>query len=639
MLIDKDTILMAKEKMGVEAASIIASDLGVQQWDDVSLKGCCIFHDENTPSFIWNAKTNCFHCFSCGKNYGIVDHYISHHGLTFLQAVERLFKETQIDYRFSERGVKSEKEYVYPKHVESLSREQVEHYLGRRRISKKTLDYVDVQQDEYQNIVFHYYDPNDVLMTVKYRVSHKAEKGDTKFWHQKGVGSAPLLYNMNRIDPTQPLIVCEGELDCLSVIESGYPNAVSIPNGAGDGKHSWVEYNWNWLEQFSEIIVWFDNDRAGSASRKEICSRLGTWRTKFVELPPELEKDGETIKIKDINEVLYYFGKDKVIEFIQGAQDVPVQNVVDLSTVDDFDIETTPGLFSCISGIDDIIYKFVFGSLVVLTGAKGSGKSTLLNQIFVCEPLNQGHDVFVFSGEMGNPVLRNWIETTMAGRENITMKNEFVRVIPPTAKREMREWYKGRVWSFDDTDNKSDTILDRAMSVTRRFGVKVWIIDNLMTLDIASDDWNAQKEFVVKLVNLAKTYGVLIVLVAHPRKTTEIRRLVADDVAGANSTGNMAHYILGVHRFTKKEKDGEREKSGKYKFGKEPVEEDASIDIFKNRYTGKIGEVKVFFDYPSYRFYQTPKELYKRFKWDTNPNPIPTKDPNKHSEQPDWVGG
>ena len=42
------------------------------------------------------------------------------------------------------------------------------------------------------------------------------------------------------------------ENDILSVIESGYNNVVSIPNGCSNTQ--WVAYNWDWLEQFDKII-------------------------------------------------------------------------------------------------------------------------------------------------------------------------------------------------------------------------------------------------------------------------------------------------------------------------------------------------------------------------------------------------
>ena len=76
---------------------------------------------------------------------------------------------------------------------------------------------------------------------------------------------------MNRIDPSKPLVITEGEPDCMSVIEAGYTNAVSVPNGCNSMK--WIEQCWDWLEQFQKIIVWGDGDEPGIKARNEICNR------------------------------------------------------------------------------------------------------------------------------------------------------------------------------------------------------------------------------------------------------------------------------------------------------------------------------------------------------------------------------
>ena len=42
-------------------------------------------------------------------------------------------------------------------------------------------------------------------------------------------------------------------------------------------------------------------------------------------------------------------------------------------------------------------------------------------------------------------------------------------------------------------------------------------------------------------------------------------------------------------------------------------------------------KVELFFDYPSYRFYRTPEEIWHRYKWDRdNKEPMPKTDPNDH---------
>ena len=63
---------------------------------------------------------------------------------------------------------------------------------------------------------------------------------------------------MNRINVSAPLIITEGEIDCASLIESGFTNAVSVPLGAGNTH--WINENWDWLQQFEEIIICSDND-------------------------------------------------------------------------------------------------------------------------------------------------------------------------------------------------------------------------------------------------------------------------------------------------------------------------------------------------------------------------------------------
>ena len=57
------------------------------------------------------------------------------------------------------------------------------------------------------------------------------------------------------------------------------------------------------------------------------------------------------------------------------------------------------------------------------------------------------------------------------------------------AKKKMESWYDSRVWIYDDKkSNNADDILDKAISVTRKYGVKFWVLDNLLVLDINAKD-------------------------------------------------------------------------------------------------------------------------------------------------------
>jgi len=637
LLIDKKLIIEAKEKFGERAIELIREHFNLENWDEKNSKGSCPFgHSDSNPSFIWNPKNYSFHCFSCNRNFGILDLFMRQH-MTYLEAVEKLFDEVDVKYKFGERGVKSKRNYRYPIVEYSDDRTKVEKYFELRKISKETLDYCNIGQDTSGNIVWKFFDENDTLLTVKVRPARKIKDGEDKEWYLPNFDYTPILYNMNKVDCSNgPLVITEGQPDALSIIESGYYNVVSVPGGSLNLK--WIEECYDWLEKFDSIIIWSDTDDAGIKMRKEVISRLGQWRCKYVEIPEDFMQGNKDMK--DANAILFKYGKQIVLDLIFNAQEMPIVGVTDLSLADDFEIENSPGLYTHIDKIDEIIYKFLFGSVVLVTGTRGAGKSTLLNQVFVCESLDQGYDTFIYSGELSTPILKSWIELSMAGREVTTMKDRFVHVIESESRKQMREWYKERIWVYDQLSNDADDVLDKAITVTRKYGCKIWILDNLMTLDLKSNDNNLyekQKEFINKLIRLANLYGVLIVLVTHPRKLQAGFELGADDISGSNSMSNLTQYIMSVKRYTDKEKHGEKDSKGNYKAGKSPVEYDVAINIIKNRFTGRVGSEDLYFDYTSYRFYRTPQELFKRFKWNKNTSSIPTKDPNNHSDEPDWA--
>ena len=631
MLIPKEKIDKAKELYGDRAMTDIVTYFGLEGSYNETSKSCsCPWHKDKTPSFIWNPKNNSAHCFSCGRNYGIIDLYLAQ-GMSYLEAVEKLFKQVDIEYNFSNKDVQ-DFSYRYPKREHS-DRANVEKYLGLRGINTKTLDYADVQSDIYGNVAFHYYNSNDILMTVKYRLGRKfnKEKDHNKCWSQKDSDFAPLLFNMNRIDPAKPLLVVEGEIDCLSVIEAGYSNVVSIPNGCANSQ--WIQYNWEWLEQFDKIILWFDSDEAGIKARNDILYRLGTWRTYYIEINPE-DTTPNGARIKDANEVLYFKGKDRVLQYINKPLEIPVENVSDLSKAEDFDIEHAEGLYTGIKELDDQIYKLTFGTLNIITGKSGEGKSVFVNQVAICQAVQQGYDVFVFSGELPAPILRNWVETNMIGREYITMKDGHVRVFNPEQRKLMQNWYAGKVLVYDDDYNTTATaLLNKMEELARKCGTKVFLIDNLMMIDLECNEESrlqAEKEFVNKLIFFAKKYNVLVFLVAHPRKTGEIR-VTKEDIAGSGNIVNLAHMVFSVHRYTAKEKEGETNTRNQYIKGKEPIPEDSCVEVLKNRITGILPLVKLYFDYPSYRFYKKPSELWFRYGWNKDTSPIRTDDPNPHN--------
>lgn len=613
MLISKDLISQAKTTFGIKAAEIIAEELHIEKWDSKNLKGCCPFHKESTPSMVWNKKENYFKCFGCGKTYGILDYYIDS-GLTFIESCRKLFDETGTYFDFSEYGLKTKKDYRYPKIETNTDRQKVEEYLALRCLSKETLDYAGIKQDKYGNIVFEYYDENNVLLLTKYRPSRKIKKGENKEWSQKEADTCPILYGMNQIDPTQPLIITEGEIDRLSCIEAGFKNTVSIPFGASS--YGWIEYNWDWLEQFDKIIIYSDKDEPGEKMRQEVIPRLGEWRC--------YEAMGNE---KDANLELYRHGKDAVAKIINNAKEVPIKDVIDLADVKDLDLDNLEKIKSNVKGLDKWIGGFYLGTVDIITGINGSGKSTFIDQVCICEPVEQGYKTFIFSGELNNQQLKAWIQYPMAGRRHIKEvdKGQFQPkgyVIKSEIKKQMEEWYRGKIFIYDnDLDYTSKSILNKMTELARKYGFKNFVLDNLMMIDLDCEHeliYSEQKNFVKELIKFASKFNAVVHLVAHPRKVETIRRLTKMDICGSGDIPNLAHYVVSIHRVTDHEKQGVQDKKGNWVVP--PVNYDCLIDLFKNRIMGfQDKTIGVHFDIPSKRFYGDSDDIDRQYGWDETP--------------------
>ena len=55
------------------------------------------------------------------------------------------------------------------------------------------------------------------------------------------------------------MIVTEGEFDAIAFDQMGFPNAVSVPNGAEAFSDEWIDD----LEPFEQIFLSYDMDEAG----------------------------------------------------------------------------------------------------------------------------------------------------------------------------------------------------------------------------------------------------------------------------------------------------------------------------------------------------------------------------------------
>ena len=631
MKISNEKIEEAKTKLGKKAAEIIAKEIPIEEWD--GKKGKSIFKKENTPSMIWFDEGNVFKCFSTGLTYDIIDHFQKFHNKTFVGAIKELFDLTETPYNPSDfkDGYNSDYliRYKYPVDEQPNDRKIVEDYLGKRDISPATLDFCNVKQDEHGNIAFQLFNSDGVHMCTKYRVSKDATNKDFKWFWQKNSSNCPVLYGMEKIDTTKPLIIVEGFVDRLAAVESGFLNTVSINGGAEDFK--WIEFNYDWLQKFKSIIVWSDNDAAGDGMRKECINRLGISRVKIVKPDEEclkeiksFFKDTQNIDYDkvDCSNVLSICGKDTVARLINTAECVPNPLLKPLFDYQEIELSDLECISTGFKSVDKVIMGNFDNNLIVLTGYSGCGKSTILSEMGIIAPLEAGKNVMIFSGESNGGTLLGNTLRPLAGSEHILQFRSSVAYLPPTfkvtteAKLRIRDFYKNRIWNYEDEDELatgSDKILETMEYAYKRYNVTFFTLDNLMCITCVTrddeDKYSAQIEFAKSLKRFTRKYPVSVILVAHPKKPSAGQNEVdMYGISGSSEIVNLSDRAFGVGIL----KD-------------DPQGYNSYLNVIKDRQTGKVGrKIKLYYDYPTSRIYSDKEELEKKYSWSEGFHPVYT---------------
>lgn len=332
----------------------------------------------------------------------------------------------------------------------------------------------------------------------------------------------------------------------------------------------------------------------------------------------KLREEREVLKLsKDIQRGLLKDTED-INKGLKAIESIKVRmgngnSIISLDKVEIVDVYTMEKVKTGFEAIDKKILGFSMGTLNIITGYNGNGKSTLINQMCIAQSLSQGYKVFAYSPELTSSNLKSWLYPTIANREHFVKKtyggNEY-STLGVTGIKYIDKWLKSKLFIYSDDSITSDEkrlLLDMEVLVEK--GVKVFIIDNLMKIDLVDSFKNeliAQKTFVNKLKNFARKYNAIVHLVAHPRKPQQGNSVITKfDIAGSGDITNLADYVISISRVS--EKDKRNPKSEVY-------DKDAVIKIMKDRIKGTGEFLEAFkFEKERKRFYQTQKEIDKDY--------------------------
>jgi len=490
-------------------------------------------------------------------------------------------------------------------------------YLMKRGISEKVCRRYEItaRADREEVIVFPFKDENGVLQMAKYRNSEyvKGVTPGSKEWSEKDC--KPILFGMYQCDPQKnnTLVITEGQMDSLSVAEAGIDNAVSVPSGAKG--FTWVPYCWNFLNKFEELVVFGDYEHGEITLLEEMKKRFGG----VVKAVRTEDYKG----CKDANEILQKYGPEAVRQAVWQAEAVPIPELLDLTEVKKKNTSEIPCLLSGIMPLDKLLNGgFRLGQVAIITGERGEGKSTFASQLAV-QAVNQNFPVMVYSGELEPWMFRDGFDYQVAGDYYINRRTTpygMAYDINGEVYPDMVKWYSGKIKVFNnDTLRKEDhrDLLDIVVDSIKQNGSKVIIIDNLMTAmldDLKVDLYRQQTAFVKRLIEVAQVYGVLIFLIAHPRKTDKgSLRFDNDDVSGSSNITNLAGTVL---------------RYGRPKGKDEPEDtDDRIITVYKNRFEGTINSkgIRVYYERSSKRISENDKNFNLNLTWEKDLDKSPEK--------------
>ena len=553
-------------------------------------------HDKNT--FAVGLYNGCWSCLrgSCPGING------SREG-TFKQLCN-YFGEAAFEFSQLPKTIKTaKKKYVKPDPEKIMPiTDEIVTYFSTRGISFETLKDFKIGSDEHGNIVFPFYRNNE-LVFVKYRKPKKYTKEDgPKEWQENN--TEPILFGMDNVAFGKPLVITEGEIDALSLYEAGVHNVVSVPSGCNN--MDWVTLCWEWLESFNEIILFGDSDEPGTEMVSTLMRRLGEDRCMVPKEYPELLYNGKHFNrsCKDANEILLCYGPEGLKSLVDACEPAPIKGVLEVATIrrkaETF-ISTTR-----IPQLDEMLNGFIEGGVTILSGKRASGKSTI-GSTFILNAIDQGVPCAAYSGELSPSRFLEWIllpatESKYVGYVTDPKTNKHIATVSEDIENRIREWLKGKLYLFDDSETFDEDTQSAVLKVfemcARRYGCKLFLIDNLLSLLPQSDDEIKMQARVIKKIKaFAKKFKAHVIVCAHPRKESANATFSNDSVSGSSAITDLADSVFALER--------------------------PNIRVTKNRTYGTTGYVLCDYDPVNHRIYQ--KGLGDRivYGWDHNGIEIP----------------
>lgn len=329
--------------------------------------GLCPFHNEKTGSFSVSPDKQIYHCFGCKHGGGVISFIMEIENLSFPDAVLFLAKRANMEVPADDTDQESAKRRQrllalnkeaarwYHSNLSTPAGAAMAQYLEQRRISHKTavnfglgasLDSWDalitamtkkgytkselleaglaVQNkngglyDKFRNrLMFPVIDVRGDVVAFGGRVLDKSEPKYLNTQETVIYSKRRNLYGINLAKKSKRpnIILCEGNIDVITLHQAGFDNAVASMGTALTTEQTRL------LSRFTkELILCYDNDTAGQLATQKAIALLenSEFSVRVIQLPKQL-KDGQYVK-QDVDDFIKHYGAAAFENILHGSE-------------------------------------------------------------------------------------------------------------------------------------------------------------------------------------------------------------------------------------------------------------------------------------------------------------------------------
>ena len=443
--------------------------------------------------------------------------------------------------------------------------------IPSRKISAEVCEFYDVRT--YNDTwLFPFYEEGE-LIGFKMRPTNKKDF--------KSEGHVTELWGMHKFPgKSQKLVITEGEFDTLAVQEANYRHykrffpVVSV--GGVSNTKKLLSQNKDWIKQFDECILWFDNDKVGQKALDEAFKALG-----YIGVKVAIHPDW-----KDANEVLMEEGPKEVRDVIWKSVERSPANIVKgedswkayKETKDMVVVPWPPFL----SRLNDLTYGRWMGSITLIGAGTGIGKSTLLKED-ICHLLDTTED------KIGGCFLEESVGNTVSDLLSVRLNKRISLPDVESSEEEEREAWESifgdeRLLLLDHQGSVGDEGLINKLEYMACSGCKYIYLDHI-TIAVSDSDRHQNQaidSFMSNLLKIVTKHNVWIGVISHLRKVSvgetsfeSGAEIQEDDFKGTGSLKQISFQTLTISRNKTSEREEERHKSRIY--------------LLKDRKTGRTG--------------------------------------------------